>query len=77
MLPVTKQDLQRLIREGKTAGKDVSGLQAELKAGIRKPVVGGGTLKINETTMIFSTGPARVEDFEGLRVSRVSRKENK
>lgn len=65
MQPVTKEGLQRLIREAKAEGKDTSELESLLKANPER----GGTPTMGEVKrvgdrLIVSTGPARAEDFE-------------
>jgi hypothetical protein len=65
MQPVTKENLERSIEEGKAAGKDVSGLEAALDGENYSPlqrVPMGETRRVGGAEII-STGPAREEDF--------------
>lgn len=73
MQDVSKDEIKKLIDEGKKAGKDVSKLEATLQALTMvaaaevKPKLGEKkVIKKTEkgTVIIESTGPAKEEDFE-------------
>ena len=71
MQEVTKEELEQLIEEARKAGKDVSELEAELKALKERAAMAApprGERKEKETRegkrVIESTGPAREEDFK-------------
>jgi hypothetical protein len=69
MQPVSKEELKKLIKEGKAARKNVSELEAALreKRAIETKIP-LGERKEKETAkgkrVIESTGPAREEDFK-------------
>lgn len=66
MLPVTKKEIEQIIREEKEAGKDVSDLEATLREKSQPcpPRKAGPVEKrIGEYTYV-STGPLTVGDFD-------------
>lgn len=66
MLPITKKEIEQIIREEKKAGKDTSDLEATLreKSQPRPPrKVGPIEKRIGEYTYV-STGPLTVHDFD-------------
>ncbi len=70
MLAVTKEELEKLIAEGKAANKDVTDLEEKLKKGgklkfINKTSCGEKTTKGRYT--YISTGPASPDDFKELK----------
>jgi hypothetical protein len=75
MQPVTREELEQIIKEAKAAGKDVSELERTMEAMREElPPAGQKITKITERgiTVIESTGPAREEDFEEGGTSGVS-----
>ena len=65
MLAVSRDLLKKLIKEGRDAGKDVSGLEGELKDGIKlQSNVSCCKQASRGSGRYISTGPIRKEDFE-------------
>lgn len=67
MQPVTEQELKRIIREAKEAGKDTSEIERLLASRAFDNPASGEVKVIEEgkkKKVIISTGPAREEDFE-------------
>jgi len=66
MQPVSREDLEKLIEEAKSAGKDTSELE-KMREKLIEPAVGEEKkkrVKEGHERVILSTGPAREEDFE-------------
>jgi len=64
MQPITREELEQLIKEAKAAGKDTSKLEALLdQPGPLLEPRFGEVKKVGER-WIVSTGPAKEEDFQ-------------
>ena len=66
--PVTKEELERLIKEGKAAGKDVRKLKSALKKGdyCHSKTSPFGKKKKRGRTITESTGPIKKGDFKRI-----------